>query len=376
MLSSIAILIEKDFGTLSAYLSDLISISSSKENGALLNALSNVYLAQRAALQGGERTVSIDNKTCPIWLNPEYRKTTVIEKSLLAWIKDDRNGERQKFAAQALMGFVRDFETKEAKKIEAIESSESRMREELLILQRPSTPRRPFVPQKLQDGVYISRFIPWLATRQSEAYRPSVSHILPETARQGILGAPRVDFLLNKMRKAKDGQLTGLSGSLSRAIWWSKYFKPIAFASGVVCFIAFFWVSAFIEEQRYRQSYGDVYEREVPAISDPEPNLPPTPPAADLPVQAPSNSGTSSPPPQNRNVVYGRIVGSNAPDVRLKNVRAGITTSDRVLFELPVGSRIEILGSQRNADNFLWYRIYSPDEDAEGWIASHLVSVE
>jgi hypothetical protein len=54
-----------------------------------------------------------------------------------------------------------------------------------------------------------------------------------------------------------------------------------------------------------------------------------------------------------------------------KNVRAGIE-GDK-LFELPVGSRVQILESRYNSDNFLWYKIYSPDFDREGWIAGHLV---
>ena len=56
-----------------------------------------------------------------------------------------------------------------------------------------------------------------------------------------------------------------------------------------------------------------------------------------------------------------------------KNVRAGTNTDAALLFELPVGSRVQVLRTVPNADGFRWHEIYSPQKDARGWIASHLV---
>lgn len=100
-------------------------------------------------------------------------------------------------------------------------------------------------------------------------------------------------------------------------------------------------------------------------ITPPEPK--PTPPPT-RPTPPPKPANTVTP---NTNAT---IAGNPTP--RNKNVRAGTTTNFRVLFELPVGSRVRVLESRRNSDGFLWYRIYSPDRDREGWIASHLIQLD
>ncbi|MDV3351284.1 hypothetical protein QGP82_21450 [Leptothoe sp. LEGE 181152] len=61
---------------------------------------------------------------------------------------------------------------------------------------------------------------------------------------------------------------------------------------------------------------------------------------------------------------------------KTKNARAGITINAKVLFELPVGSRIQVVEGKYNSDNFLWYKIYSPSKNKYGWMASHLVKLD
>ena len=368
---SIAELIKRDFSTLSPYLSEFISLSSQSENESLLNSLKSVYLVQRSELQAGERIIDIDSKKYPIWFKKENRKKTFIEQVLLAWIKDEGQKERQKFAARALMGFVRDFESKEFKKIELLKAAEAALSEQYRLSTQPTTPAQPVIPERPRESVYLSRFIPWLATRQSIKYRSSVSHLLPETAQQGLLGASRVSFLIDKLRSDGDKQLIGISSSLNKAVWWSKYFRPIAITSSIVAFISVFWIGAAIEEARYRREYEDSYRDDpsynpTPVPSDTPLRQTPTQPQvvpAEVPLSPPSDA------------VYARIVG-NDPTEPLKNVRAGSNTNEAVLFTLPVGSRVQIVGSERNADNFLWYEIYSPAEDATGWIASQLIDIE
>lgn len=58
----------------------------------------------------------------------------------------------------------------------------------------------------------------------------------------------------------------------------------------------------------------------------------------------------------------------------LKNIRSGPNTEATILFKLPIGSRVRIIDSTQNEDDFLWYKIYSPEENAEGWIASQLLT--
>lgn len=78
-------------------------------------------------------------------------------------------------------------------------------------------------------------------------------------------------------------------------------------------------------------------------------------------------------PPQPANTNNATISG----DPRFtKNVRSGTNTNTRVLFELSVGDRVQIVDRARNSDGYLWYKIYSPQYDGEGWIASHLITLD
>ncbi|MEM9218280.1 MAG: SH3 domain-containing protein [Cyanobacteria bacterium P01_F01_bin.150] len=96
-------------------------------------------------------------------------------------------------------------------------------------------------------------------------------------------------------------------------------------------------------------------------------------------VAAYEDEGTVSPdqgnnrpiPPTNLNAT---VIGK--PSEPLKNVRAGIDTNAQILFKLSIGERIEVIDSRRNSDGFVWYKIYSPTTNQEGWIASHLVEFD
>lgn len=59
-----------------------------------------------------------------------------------------------------------------------------------------------------------------------------------------------------------------------------------------------------------------------------------------------------------------------------KNVRAEVSTESEVLFELSVGDRIQVLEGPMSSDNYEWYRIYSPDEEQEGWMAGQLLLLD
>lgn len=56
-----------------------------------------------------------------------------------------------------------------------------------------------------------------------------------------------------------------------------------------------------------------------------------------------------------------------------KNVRSGSSTETEVLFELTIGSPVRVLDERYNSDNYLWYKIYSPQYQRQGWIASQLI---
>ncbi len=68
------------------------------------------------------------------------------------------------------------------------------------------------------------------------------------------------------------------------------------------------------------------------------------------------------------------VVGSTGTN--LKNVREWTSSDSNVLFELPVGARVEVRGNRRDLEEYLWYFIYSPDTGETGWIAGHLIELD
>ena len=104
------------------------------------------------------------------------------------------------------------------------------------------------------------------------------------------------------------------------------------------------------------------------------PQLKPPPEIAPIPDFPPNSSSIPpSVPAQREDITNATITGDPSQQ---KNIRAGITTDAEVLFELPVGSRVRVIDSRRNSDNYLWYKIYSPQYRGEGWVASHLIKLD
>jgi serine/threonine protein kinase, bacterial len=59
-----------------------------------------------------------------------------------------------------------------------------------------------------------------------------------------------------------------------------------------------------------------------------------------------------------------------------KNIRSGPSTASSVVATSNPGDRVQVLGGTNNQDGYLWYRVYVPSSNREGWIASHLVDVD
>ncbi|MDV3348986.1 PPC domain-containing protein [Leptothoe sp. LEGE 181152] len=246
--TAIAELIKQDFQALSSHLKDLIGLSSQQENKALMNVLSEVYLVQRSVLKDGERTIEIDGQKYPVWLDTKKRKLTDIERDLMIWLKDDSSQERQKFSAQALMSFVADFEDKEITAIEKLKTEEANLRKESSDKKDMSLVNTPVTPERPQESMYLSRFIPWLATQKSVFYRTSISNLLPEAAKQRSVNSSKTDFLLNKLKKNSDPTLADMSGFLGRAIWLSKFFFPLSLGFLFLVYVVTASIGAAVKE--------------------------------------------------------------------------------------------------------------------------------
>lgn len=113
---------------------------------------------------------------------------------------------------------------------------------------------------------------------------------------------------------------------------------------------------------------------------EPAPEPAPQPAPEPTPQPAPARTPKSFPVLEAPNTessttqTNAQVVGD--PKEPIKNVRAGDNTEMQVLFELPIGSRVQVIGRSYNADGYLWYKIYSPEKNSQGWIASHLIELD
>ncbi|MGB7413330.1 MAG: hypothetical protein WA902_03895, partial [Thermosynechococcaceae cyanobacterium] len=111
-----------------------------------------------------------------------------------------------------------------------------------------------------------------------------------------------------------------------------------------------------------------------PTIVKPKPDSSepdnPEPAAAQTPaetVSQPKSPATSQVPQTNATI---------AGEPGSKNIRSGPGTGFSVRFETNTGSRAKIMSQRRDRDGYLWYQVYIPNANAQGWIAAQLVSLD
>lgn len=94
-----------------------------------------------------------------------------------------------------------------------------------------------------------------------------------------------------------------------------------------------------------------------------------TPPPSPIPTVS-SVSPTRN--PQTIPNTNATIVG----DAGVKNIRSGPGTIYPKQSIAYTGDRVQVLGSGKDSGGYLWYKIYSPQSGAQGWIAAQLLAVE
>lgn len=221
-------------------------LSHGKETELLVSNLSDIYLNQRSELEEGDTTVKIGEATYPVWIRSSERKSTDIENIFLAWIKDDSNKRLQEIAAQSLMSFVKDFEGKEQKALTALKVIEENAKSPIPSGEREIS-QEPYKPEPPQESAYLTKFIPWLATRKAESYRLSVSHLLPKTAQTNLLNSSSAGFLIQKLGKSADSKLVSLSRFLNRGLWLSKNFWALSLTLGAAALYSAFSVKEVLD---------------------------------------------------------------------------------------------------------------------------------
>ncbi|MEM9136494.1 MAG: SH3 domain-containing protein [Cyanobacteria bacterium P01_F01_bin.42] len=104
--------------------------------------------------------------------------------------------------------------------------------------------------------------------------------------------------------------------------------------------------------------------------SSPAPTPTPTP-APSAPTPAPVLTPAPTDPPENWDT-DAQIIGAAGQ----KNIRSGPGTGFGVRHIAYPGDRVQVMNANYDDSGYLWYQIYFPQSEAEGWIAAQLLQVD
>jgi serine/threonine protein kinase, bacterial len=84
------------------------------------------------------------------------------------------------------------------------------------------------------------------------------------------------------------------------------------------------------------------------------------------------NLSENNTPPQENGTTDAQIIGAEGT----KNIRSGPGSDFGLAHTALTGDRVLVLDEDYDSGGFLWYLIYFPKTNAEGWIAGHLLKVD
>ena len=204
------------FEQVESQLQDLVTQITRKERQKVAEILTEIYLEQRAHQTGGERSIEVNKKRYPVWLNSS-RPLTDVERAMLRWAKNDQNPMAQQVATHASANFVSRLEQEEERQIKLLREG----RDPLVAEPKPVY-ADPIVGGQPPQDWYLGKLIPWLATRNAENHRTAIRNLLPEGLRQRQLSRDVMNFVLRKWGSASDSEVKTISERLKPGLWLAE----------------------------------------------------------------------------------------------------------------------------------------------------------
>jgi hypothetical protein len=223
-----------------ALIGPLMPVQFSKFNKAERNRfvahLTEIYLAQRAKLTGGEGYCEVDNKTrYRIWIDTK-RPLTDVEIVLLQWLGQTQSRTAQQIATQAAIEFAKALDMGEESEINRLQKLKS------------LTAHAEIANQDLSDPWnenWLAPIVAWVATLREKVYQPVVQNILPEAIVHHRDYRAGMDFVLRKWEQALNQSIgydhrlklsltaTSLRRGLGAIDWVIDNRKPLIICGGV-----------------------------------------------------------------------------------------------------------------------------------------------
>lgn len=213
---AISLQAKEHFEKVEPLLYKFVHVVTENERIEIVRILTELYLEQRANLEGGEETIEVEGRRYPIWVNSE-RPMTVVEKAMVRWIKDPSNPIAQQIATQASVAFALALEQEEKRRIDAIRTERKRAAE--VAKREKEQALQPIARGLHRGGIFVDQLIPWLVTLNAAQYRPIIRGVLPEVVAQAKRNKDAVSLVLQKWGLIKsDRDLKSIASRLKSGL--------------------------------------------------------------------------------------------------------------------------------------------------------------
>jgi hypothetical protein len=182
----------------------LLAELSLEERREVVAAFVQLYLRQRADLQGGDFTMEHEGARYPLWARPG-RPRTAVEESLERWLADDDVPEVQQLALEAMTELRGTAVDREERRVLGL-GPPRQVPESVVPETHPSMPVPGFPPpaaaerSRLRPLLPGQRFILRLATLGRSGYRKVLEAPVPELVEQDRRGLDRMPPVLSDLR--------------------------------------------------------------------------------------------------------------------------------------------------------------------------------
>ena len=204
----------RDFKEFSLHLQALLAKLTREEVEEIIKILTEIYLQQRASLEGGNEEIKINGRSYRIWIDSE-RPQTDIEQVILQWLGNEKYPIAQQAAIEAKLNFASELDQAEAEYIRKIQERNGLSTDNLHHdLNQPVTVKpRSFALDKIIANV---------ATIFVKPYRPVIGNVLPEAWEQNKSRRNVMSFVLGRWRENPNTSIANnlQLGILSNRLRW------------------------------------------------------------------------------------------------------------------------------------------------------------
>lgn len=223
----------RDFEQVESLLPNLLEAVTEEERDDIVQMLTEIYLQQRQNLGGGDETVKIDDKRYQVWMSPERRPMTIIERALFRWIKDADHMLAQQVATQAAVAFADKLDQREEKTVRRIKTRREEQKKA-----EPETRPLPTPTSGLRSVSFFQKLAARIATMgPSDHYYPIICGLLPEVLVQRRTNQTTVKFVLDKWRDSQDGEINTIAARIGQTVSLTGLLKGLGWLLLIVIVI-------------------------------------------------------------------------------------------------------------------------------------------